>query len=215
MENIVTINETATLNFMPDTAVITINIKGRDKDYNHAVELAAMYLAEVTDCLVETGVQRDSVKTGSLNVVPVYDYNKNKATLSAYECSYMLSLELEYNSKHLAKIVSVISTLDAQPNLHVDFKLADQREAEDKLIDALADKAKRKANSLCKAAGVCLGKLIKIEYNGNDGGGVCFTSYTRGVNRASDTDAIDAIAVNVTPKDITLRETATFYWEIN
>jgi len=103
MENIVTINETATLNFMPDTAVITINIKGRDKDYNHAVELAAMYLAEVTDCLVETGVQRDSVKTGSLNVVPVYDYNKNKATLSAYECSYMLSLELEYNSKHLAK----------------------------------------------------------------------------------------------------------------
>lgn len=215
MENIITINETATLNVMPDTVVVTINIKGRDKEYNHAVELATLYLAEVTDCLAEQGVQRDSIKTDTLNVAPIYDYNKNKVTLNCYECSFLVRLEFEYNSEHLAKIVSAISMLDAQPKLHVDFKLAYQIEAEAKLIDVLAEKARHKANLLCKAAGVSLGKLIKIEYTGNDGGGICFTSYARGANHASDADSIATFAASITPKEIVLRENASFYWEIN
>ena len=199
----------------PDLIRLMLEMESRSKDCGEAMEMAGRDLEELRDILVGFGFERDSLKTSNFNVrteyKSVHDENHEYHNVfKGYCCSHSLNIEFDLDTERLAGILRAVSTSSAAPQLEICFTVKDEEPAREELIRLSAENAKRKAELLCEASGVKLGRLLKISYDRSDMNFVSQARYGMDMNclRA------EAKAVSIAPEDIKLTDSAEFEWEI-
>lgn len=151
---------------VPDLATITIGITQDALVVADAQKKVNETTSKIIADLKKLGISEKDIKTQNYSVNPKYNYlaNMNKPD------GYTVSQEMEVKSKSIDKINKVIDIATADgANIvnQANFTFSDelQKKLEDKAREDAVKDAKQKAETLSKAAGMKLGKVIDISEN--------------------------------------------------
>lgn len=115
------------------------------------------------------------------------------------------------DSERLAEVMSAIGDCLSKPEISIAFTVKDTQKVRDMVLQSAAEEARRKAEILCKASGVELGDLLRIEYSWIE----------LRVEKFLDMDWMCAegcqapgAAYDFHPEDVEAGDTVDFLWEI-
>ena len=216
MSRTITVKGTGSVSASPDLTTVTLTLKNSDKDYDASLSKSAETLGALQKALEDIGFAKSDLKTVSFNVYAeresVCDENgRYKSVFAGYACVNSLKLEFGFDTSLLSKVLTAISGCIAEPELNISFSVKDRDALTDGLLKSAADDAKKKASVLAAASGVSLGILLSVNY---DFSSVCFSSPTA---YACDNECMGkarAVNVDITPEDVSLKDSVTFVWEI-
>ena len=202
-----------------DYIVISLELSSLNKDYEKTMSLASSKLNSLTNSLVDTGFEKQEIKTAKYEVQPVYESIRDEQgnyrdEFLGFKCVHMLKLSFDFDMPILNKILLAITKSEANPKIHISFTVKDQTKISNEVLKLSCEDAKRKAEILCHASGYSLGALLKIDYNWNES---YFESKTRYENTsvfAKHKICFYEDADNIEPEDIEVSDSAVFIWEI-
>lgn len=158
---------------VPDRADVTLGVDAEGKTAAAAMAENARRMSAVFEALTAAGVAREKIGTTGLSLQPVYDYPHQQGRngpprLVGFRASNMVQVRVS-EMDSVGKVLD--ATVEAGANtIHgISFSVSEA----DRLLDtaraeAVAD-ARRKAEIYAKAAGVRLGKVLRIDEAGGGG----------------------------------------------
>lgn len=165
----------ATIEVVPDIAVLSLSISTERKTASAAAEETARNSQVVLDDIKSQGLDPRDLKT-TVNVSPVFDEERGpgerllKRTLRGYVASNALTIRL----RDIARAGALARNLiDKGANVFsgIQFVVSDDERRRDELRIRAVKDAVRKAKLYAEAAEVRLGRVLSIEPEPNDGGG--------------------------------------------
>lgn len=202
----------------PDTVVLSMSLDSRAAEYSKAMEIAAGSISDITQTLMGAGFEKDSVKTTNFNVRTDYENVKDNRSgqyhreFRGYVVAHNLKLEFGFDMKRLSQALSAVAECPAHPQLSISFVVKNTTAVNEEMLRSATKNAKEKAEVLCDAAGVVLGKLLSIDYNWGELNICSPTQY--GVAEECLAAPMMARSIDIEPDDIDVSDTATFMWEI-
>ena len=140
--------------------------------------------------------------------------HRNMQTAIPYACLYRLKLAFGLDSKRLAAVLTAVAGSGAEPELNISFTVKEPAGVSEALLASAAANAREKAQVLCRASGVELGKLIRIDYSWDELNLVSPTRYELADCAMPLMAAGKRCAPEIQPDDIDLHDTAAFVWEL-
>ena len=175
--NTITVNGTADVFAVPDTAEFTATVMETAKDVASAQTAAAKDANAVTDYLKGAGVDSKDVQTSDYSVQPQYEYQQaspcasgycppGKQVLTGYQVSETLDIKVRDTGK-AGELLSGVGQKGASQVSGLSFTVADQTALEAQARDKAIADAKAKAAALAKSLGVSLVRIVGFSENGN------------------------------------------------
>lgn len=219
MMRTITVKGVGSVSARPDYITLSLGIETQEKEYDDAMQKAMERIDSLEAVSLKVGFEKGDLKTTSFNVSTAYESIKDrsgnyKREFAGYNCSYRLKLAFNFDSKRLAEVLSAIGDSRAKPELSIAFTVKDAAKVSEELLMSATKNAREKAEILCRASGVELGKLQSIDYNWGELNIVSRTSYDMEDCIMPMMAIRECAAPEIEPDDIDLRDTATFVWEI-
>ncbi len=204
----------------PDFIEIKMEINSREKVYAQALESVNTKLEVLRKAVSIAGFSPEDLKTSRFSVDTNYEHEEvtegNRTTYKnvfiGFSCQHQLKLSFDMDSKRFGVLMNELSQCSSMVELSVSVSLKNKEEFLDRVLEAVARDAHRKAEVLCKASGVALGRLLRVEYplekkkdiSAFVGAQVlCFDSLAEGPSN-----------YDFHHEDIKVEDSADFYWEI-
>lgn len=208
----ITVKGVGTYHVPVDFVTVTFTLDELNKDYQKGHEDFESHIAALQETVEKIGFEKKELKTSAIQISPKYDDVKRNGNyvevFKGYEFYTKMNLAFDFDSKRLGAVFAAVGGLGFEPKLDVRFSVKDEESAKNALLANAAKDAKTKAQVLCEAMGVQLGKLVTINYNWDE------------IEFYSDTDysvkgrIMGARPIDFTPEDIELEDSAAFVWEI-
>lgn len=212
MNRTVSVQGTGKLSLAPDLTVVSLNLHSTDKSYDKMMTKASEALEAVQNTLAKLGFEKKDLTTSSLNIQSEYDYSgSNGRKFLGYSANQSMSLAFDFDTNRLSDVLRSLADCVADPDLSIRFSLRDRDSASAKLLELAAKNAREKAEILAAASGVKLGELVSVNYRCADFG---FNSPTDYCVEEACFGMKKFRAIDVTPADIELSDSAEFVWEI-
>ena len=218
MSRTITVRGVGSVSVKPDYITLSMTIDSHDKSYDRATEEAARRIDILQDATVSVGYKKDALKTASFNVETRYENVKDrqgnyKREFSGYACIYRLKLSFDFDSKQLARVISVIADSGAKPELSIAFTVKSPAKVNEELLISAAENTKAKEEILCKASGNKLGELLSIDYNWGELNIVSRTTYEMEDCIPPMMAMSKCAAPEIEPDNIEVSDTVAFVWE--
>lgn len=222
MERTISVKGVGEVSAAPDLVQLLMSLEARDKNYEKMMEKASGQTKQVKDALAEKGFDKKDIKTTRFNVGTEYDHvhddkgNYNKV-FKGYLAEHSLILRFDLDMEKLSEALSAITSCKAQPRFSIAFTVKDPETVKDGLLRELTANARHKAEVLCEASGMKLGKLLSVEYDWENRKLYSATAYNTMedcVQEGAMPRVMSAKAVSIEPEDIKLKDSAGFVWEI-
>lgn len=215
-ERSINVSGAGRLSVSPDTVVLTMKIEGKSKSYEKALADAAGRIESLRGAVVSAGHRTDDLKTARFNVRSDYNHVQDRKeglrrVFVGYVCEYSLTLTFAFEQERLAATMAAVAAAKAEPETDIRFTVADPEAVREQLLAGAADNARRKAEALCRASGVRLGRLLRIGYRVDRSD---FVSDTECGNAVAMPMMAKGIAADMVPEDIELSDSASFVWAI-
>ncbi len=157
----------------PDQVVLSLTLTAQNKEYSAALKIGSQQIEMLREAIISAGFKGDDLKTTNFNVRAIYEneeYKDGKSTryrqvFSAFECRHDLKLVFDFNNKKLNKAIDTIAACLSQPKISIAFTIKDTDAFNDEILKSAARDARRKAEILCAASNVKLGRLVNINYS--------------------------------------------------
>ena len=211
---------TGTASVPPDYVVLTMELSAENTDYAHAMRIGAQQLDMLREAIEEAGFSADELKTTNFSVDAKYENEeyeegnrtKYRRVFIGYKCEHTLKLSFDMDNERLTKAISAIGESLAKPEISIAFTVKDKQKVKDIVLQSAAEDARRKADILCKASGVELGDLVRIEYSWNE----LHIEHSLDVAVMADCcpTAEGGADYDFHPNDIEAGDTVDFLWEI-
>lgn len=201
----------------PDTVVLSLTLTAQNKEYSAAVTIGSQQVEMLREAIVEAGFQADDLKTTDFDVRAVYEDEEYKEGSSkryrrnfvGFECRHDLKLTFDLDNDKLNAAVDTIAISLAQPKISIAFTIKDADAFTDEILKSATLDARRKAEIICAASGVKLGKLFRVNYSWNE------------VSVRHENVLCDALAAppeknsfDFRPDEIQASDSVDFIWEI-
>lgn len=205
-----------TASMPPDNVTITLKLTAKHKEYAHVMQIGSKKVELLREAIVNAGFEADELKTVKFSIDSNYEreeYEESGRTryqnvFAGYEYRHTLKLSFELDREKITKVMTAIEKCTAGPEASIAFTVKDVRIMRDRIMESAAEDAHRKANVLCKASGVKLGKLLHVEYSWEK---VEFDYIDIPVWRRDD---IKESPAYIQPDNIEGDDTVDFIWEI-
>ena len=216
MERTITVLGTGTIRLKPDWTEITMTLKSLDSSYAGSAEKSAEQLSALQSALESAGFPTEALKTASFRIDAEHEGQQDengryRNIFIGYACIHELKLEFPFDTVKLARAIDAITFCVADPELNVRFTVRDREAASDELLASAAANARKKAETLAKAADVTLGELLRIDYHCKETDFFSPTGFGMGKRGAVRATVMD---LAVAPEDVELNDSAAFVWEI-
>ncbi len=157
----------------PDQVVLSLTLTAQNKEYSAALKIGSQQIEMLREAIISAGFKGDDLKTTNFNVRAIYEneeYKDGKSTryrqvFSAFECRHDLKLVFDFDNKKLNKAIDTIAACLSQPKISIAFTIKDTDAFNDEILKSAARDARRKAEILCAASNVKLGRLVNINYS--------------------------------------------------
>lgn len=215
MSKVITVKGIGNVSAKVDYVVLTLKISAQNIKYNAAMEEAADRIALLERAVEQIGFKKDDLKTIYFHVRTQHkdvrtDAGEFQQVFLGYTCDYKIKFAFDFDSERLSTVLSAVADSGANAELNMTFTVKNPGEISEELLFSAAENARKKAEILCRAAGVELGELLSIDYNWGE----------LKVESKTDYMMLESIfqkkssAPTIRPDDINLRDTAAFIWEI-
>ena len=210
LRNSIGVSAEAQVKVMPDVAYVTAgvvsrNAKLKDANTDNRTKMDAIYKA-----LNDQGITKDNIKTSGYSESPVYDYSSGTGKLTGYEVTNTIEITVN-NIDTVGDILDVCTTAGANTAYPVTFDLKDKTASYNEALKQAVEKAKAKADVAAKAAGVTLGKLMKL----SEGGITPSPVYAEATKAARDEAAGAPPATIITAGELTITADVSLLYEVN
>jgi uncharacterized protein YggE len=150
----------------PDMAEMYFGVGVLEPDAKAALDGASDVAAAITDAVKGTGIPAEDIQTANVSVYPEYRGGGEKAPeISGYRASVQVRVKIRDLEK-IGDVIGAASDAGANEISGPSFMLDDDVAAQDEAIeDAIAD-ARRRAETMAKAAGKTLGAIISVSEAG-------------------------------------------------
>lgn len=157
----------------PDQVILLLTLTAQNKEYSAAMKIGSQQIEMLREAIISAGFKGDDLKTTNFNVRAIYEneeYKDGKSTryrqiFSAFECRHDLKLVFDFDNKKLNKAIDTIAACLSQPKISIAFAIKDTDAFNDEILKSAARDARRKAEILCAASNVKLGRLVNINYS--------------------------------------------------
>ena len=195
----------------PDTIVLSLDIEEKDACYSDAVEGAAKQLRIMQGNLAAVGFKKQDLKTNDFTINPDYedfrDENGNYTRhFLGYKVNQSLSLSFPLDMETLKNVMSVLAMCVVNPEVRIGFTISDEDGIKKELLKSATQDAIEKANILCEASNVKLGRLLSIDYSWKE---LCFESTEK-----YEVFEAHSAEFDMQPDDIKISDTVEFIWEL-
>lgn len=201
----------------PDTVVLSLTLTAQNKEYSAAVTIGSQQVEMLREAIVEAGFQADDLKTTNFDVRAVYEDEEYKEGSSkryrrnfvGFECRHDLKLTFALDNDKLNAAVDTIAISLAQPKISIAFTIKNTDAFADEILKSATLDARRKAEIICAASGVKLGRLLRVNYSWDE------------VSVRHENVLCDALAAppeknsfDFRPDEIQASDSVDFIWEI-
>ncbi len=167
-QDLFTVSGEGKVSVVPDTALVDLGITANNSDVKSAQNQANSVIKALTDSLKKLGIAEKDIKTANYSVYPNYDFQSGSNKIAGYQVSASLTVTV----RQIDKVNQVIDAATAAGTNSVGgIQLTVDDEQKKKLTQQARDlavkEAKDKAESLAKAAGITLGKVVNVVEEGN------------------------------------------------
>lgn len=150
----------------PNIAKITLGISVNQTTVKIAQDKANQVVNKIQEEIKKLGISEKDIKTTRYDLYPSYDWNEGKQRITGYQ----ITINFEVKVRDFEKINQVIDTATASgANLigNLEFLIDNQtlKETQNKAREEAVKEAKEKAESLAKASGIKLGRILNIQEN--------------------------------------------------
>lgn len=200
----------------PDLVALSLTLSAQHNEYAAAMKIGSQQVEMLREAIVDAGFKAEDLKTTNFNVHTVYESEeyrdgnskRNRQVFAGFECRHDLKLSFDFDNDKLNRALDTIAANLAQPKISIAFAVKDTAALNDAILKSAAQDARRKAEILCAASGVKLGRLLDINYSWDD-------------SRAQDTTivygecaSVDRNSFDLQPEDLTASDSVDFLWEI-
>ncbi len=152
---------------IPDTGIVSLGVNLTRPTVKAAQSEVNSIINNVSAETKKLGVDAKDIKTAGYSVYPEYDYRSNPNRITGYRVAVSITVRV----RNLEKINEVIDTATANGvntvngiNLTVDDDR--QKELLQEARELAVKEAKTKAQSLARAAGLSLGRIVNVQESG-------------------------------------------------
>ena len=201
----------------PDQVVLSLTLTAQNKEYSAAMKIGSQQIEMLRESIVRAGFKGDDIKTTDFNVRSVYEdeeYKDGKSTryrkiFIAFECRHDLKLTFDFDNKKLNKAIDTIASCLSQPKISIAFTIKDMDAFNEEILKSAARDARRKAEILCAASKVKLGRLVDINYSWSE----ISVRHEQVIPAFAAKSDIKA-SYDFQPEEIKASDTVEFLWEI-
>jgi len=149
---------------VPDTGIVSLGLNLTKPTVKLAQTEVNTIINKITTDVKQLGVDQKDIKTTDYSIYPDYDYRTGSGKITGYRVSASISVRV----RDLEKINSVIDTATADgANTVGGVTLTVDEDKQKELVQEAREKAvaeaKTKAESLARAAGITLGRIINVQ----------------------------------------------------
>ena len=202
----IAVSGTGKVYLTPDIATISFGVHNEDESATRAVESNNAQAKEVTDVLLEIGVEEEDIKFSNFNIYPEqrFDESRNQSsTIYVVDNTVFVSVR-ELNN--LGAIMGSVVEAGANSIFGIQFDVADKTQALSEARKLAVDNAQGKAEELAQAAGVTLGEIQSI----NEFGGVPVPVF-EGQGGGGFEPTTDQMPVNLGQLSLTVEVSVTYH----
>ena len=109
----------------------------------------------------------------------------------------------------LSRVLTALAKCEANPEFEVKFTVKDKEFIKSKLLEDAVLNAKSNAETLAKASGVSLGKIVSINYNWGE-----LHLYSDTTYDMSEKCMVAPSCIDIEPEDIDVNDGVTIVWKI-
>lgn len=217
MTRTITVKGVGSVSVKPDQVVLTLSLKAKDLDYDKVMAMASEQLVQLDQAIVEIGFEKESLKTTSFNVTTSYEHVKVKSdnyknVFNGYVVAHRLKLAFDFETQHLAKVLSAIGACPSQPEINIAFTVKNPSDVHELLLRDAVKNARKKAEILSDELDVQIGQLLTVDYNWSE---INVYSHTHFQKITFESPVLaNSFDADITPEDIDINDTATFVWEL-
>ncbi|MGN1129065.1 MAG: SIMPL domain-containing protein [Candidatus Flemingiibacterium sp.] len=218
MKKTITVKGTGSVSAKPDLIILSLTIEKKDVDYEKALRETSDAVKALSGAALSCGHPSDALKTSDFRVRSEYSNVRGedgayKQVFAGYVCTCRMKLSFGLDMELLSQTLGSISGCDSQPGIEIAFTIKDRTKINDELLEAAAQNARSKAETLCRASGVRLGKLVSINYDWNSRELVSNTRL-EAADCFSAMNKSAAILDGIEPEDISASDSAIFVWRL-
>lgn len=166
-QNLFTATGTSEVAAVPDTAMVSLGINKTSPTVETAQEEVNQIINKITEDVKNLGVEEKDIKTTNYSVNPNYEFTSGSQRASGYTVS--ANIEVRLNSIEKANSAIDIATKDGATQVGgVQFVLNDdkKKDLENQARKEAIAKAKEKAQSIARDAGIRLGRVVDVQESG-------------------------------------------------
>jgi len=166
--NLFSVSGTGKATGIPDTAQLSIGVTKTASTVADAQSQTNVTTNKIIKDLKQLGIDEKNIKTTDYNVSPKYDYGRGEQKITGYTVTQ--SLEVKITPIDVANKAVDAATLDGANlvgGINFTFNDKTKKDLENKARTEAVKIAKEKAQSLAKAAGMRLGKIVDVQESGS------------------------------------------------
>ena len=204
----------AVIRTTPEDMLISIPIEVKDKEYKATSDKLIRTYNDLLDALVKVGLDRDTLKSNSLQITEDYNYLDRERKLVGYVGRIQLIIDMHHDTPMLQNIMRTLADERFRFGYRLNFKLS--KSQEDSLTAEAIRKAtydaRRKAQILAGEMDVRVLEIKEINYEYDQpGGGIPVYREEMMMSKQADSQGGD---LTLTPQEIEMRKVVRVIWGI-
>jgi len=146
---------------VPDVASITLSVITEKMTAKETMTENAKITNEVIKFVKEAGIDEKDVKTQSFTLSPRYDWAEGKRIFKGYQLTSSLAVKIRDLEK-ISDIIDGAVSRGANQVGDIQFVIDDLEKLKEEARNEAIESAKEKAQSIAKATGLKLGKIVSF-----------------------------------------------------
>jgi uncharacterized protein YggE len=152
---------------VPDLGIVSLGISAQANAIKDAQNQANAVIKNLSDALNKLGVDKKDIQTSNYSVYPNYSFESGANRINGYQVNANLTVKV----RDLDKLNQVIDSatgvgVNQVGGIQLTVDDAKQKELLKEARDKAVADAKEKAESLAKAAGLALGRIVNVQESG-------------------------------------------------
>ena len=207
---------TGQMTVQPDTVHLLLTLTGAHDQYGKALEESAVSSGRLKQALAAVGIQPDELKTSLLTIDSKQEGFQDKdgqykQRFVGFEYVHRLKLIMDVDRDKLGQVLTAFLESGVPVEFQILYQIRDPEAIKGELIKRAVLDAKGKAKNLADAAGVSLGKIMRMVYPREE---IPLRHEVMRSARRTAPTAFGAVDPDLEPDDLKFTESVNVIWEI-
>jgi uncharacterized protein YggE len=160
-EHTLSVSGTGSVSVKPDVADITVGVTVQRDQAGAAAADAANVMDAVISAIKALGIAEEDIQTTTLNLSPVYDYDRTPYRLVGYTASNLVTVTVR-DLTQVGPVIDAATDAGATDVNSISFRIQDQTAAATEAREMAVTAARAKADTIAAAAGTEITGIISI-----------------------------------------------------